>query len=501
MPHSAIIHLPSGPVPVYALRLMESLKENGINHVSISVSYEPAQLPPENFPRRWRTTSTEPSAWPPQSSSAGIPGVADIHVILGNHTSLNLNTDNAQLIHCSLTSGAAGSFFPEIIHALHKGDGFTEVNVVAQNTLTGKASSFKGCFKTIPHSYQQTLELAIGGTIGLLVQAVMSCTQDSFNEATGTTIELNPTGSNQLPSDSIKSCIKKVRLAGIRKRFQQAFTIDRWNIGIIDAPLDEVALSTNKKWAVSWLDESGGTVFRADPFGITAAEEPVILFEHMQNGRGRIHALKRGKTSPLLAKEDTHFSYPYTFIDEGITYLVPESSRERGLWIYPIDTLSLNLGEPIHLPLGIHAVDPSIIKYNNRWWLFCTDRAAKGADTRLHLFFAERPTGPWTPHNLNPVKTDIRSARPAGHLFIHEGILYRPSQDSSIAYGGRIIINRIDEIDTDRFSETPINIITPENLTGRYNRGTHTISALGNKTCIDGKRKVFHPFALHRFFT
>ena len=35
-------------------------------------------------------------------------------------------------------------------------------------------------------------------------------------------------------------------------------------------------------------------------------------------------------------------------------------------------------------------------------------------DDELHLFHADRLLGDWQPHPRNPVKSDVRSARPAG---------------------------------------------------------------------------------------
>ena len=41
----------------------------------------------------------------------------------------------------------------------------------------------------------------------------------------------------------------------------------------------------------------------------------------------------------------------------------------------------------------------------------------------LHLFFSETLRGNWSAHPLNPVKTDVRSSRPAGPVIVHDGEL------------------------------------------------------------------------------
>ena len=93
---------------------------------------------------------------------------------------------------------------------------------------------------------------------------------------------------------------------------------------------------------------------------------------------------------------------------------------------------------------------------------------------------------------MNPVKIDIRSARPAGTPFISGGRLYRPSQDCSVTYGGRVVINEVTEISQRVFAEKEVNVIAPP-LGTWFDKGLHTISAAGGSTLIDGKR-----FAINR---
>ena len=39
------------------------------------------------------------------------------------------------------------------------------------------------------------------------------------------------------------------------------------------------------------------------------------------------------------------------------------------------------------------------------------------AHDELHLYSAPGILGPWKPHPRNPVKSDVRSARPAGRVY------------------------------------------------------------------------------------
>jgi hypothetical protein len=96
--------------------------------------------------------------------------------------------------------------------------------------------------------------------------------------------------------------------------------------------------------------------------------------------------------------------------------------------------------------------------------------------------------GPWLPHALNPVKTDARSARPAGTPFVVAGRLYRPSQDNSRIYGGRVVVNEVEVLTPDDFAERRVGFVQPW-PGSPYPDGLHTLSAVGGRTLIDGNRR------------
>jgi hypothetical protein len=118
------------------------------------------------------------------------------------------------------------------------------------------------------------------------------------------------------------------------------------------------------------------------------------------------------------------------------------------------------------------------------WWLFCNIGGRDfSSNDELHVFHAETPFGPWTPHKLNPVKSDVRSARPAGRLFCKDGVLYRPSQDCSVRMGGAIVMNRITRLTPDDFEEEAVARIEPTWRKGML--GTHTLNTAGALTVLD----------------
>ena len=110
-------------------------------------------------------------------------------------------------------------------------------------------------------------------------------------------------------------------------------------------------------------------------------------------------------------------------------------------------------------------------------------------NTELHLFYSETYDGPWTAHPLNPVKSNIRSARPAGTPFVHEGKLYRPSQDCASHYGSAITVNEVLVMTETEFREAEAFRVEPL-ADSAYPYGLHTLSQVGDATLIDGARKT-----------
>ncbi len=344
----------------------------------------------------------------------------------------------------------------------------------------------KGSFKLLNYDYKKALELIYIGNIHLLVDGI----KRYFKNQIGNLIDNNSTPE---PIKPAKLHVLKRRLNQnkFKHRIQQLFYYDKWNIGIIDAPIEEVALQKDKIWEVKWLEESKESNFIADPFGCEIEGNQLLLFENYVNKKGIISSQKNSEDIKSLKELPVHLSYPYTLFHEGSWYCLPEQSASNKLEIFQIHPGTHYLENPVEILSNFKAVDPSLILQDEKWYLFCTDASDKGADVRLHIFIADSLTGPYRPHQKNPVKTDISTARCGGKIFTHEGIIYRPSQDSSRTYGGEIVIQRIDLLTEEDFSESEINRIQPAHLQRKYSKGCHTLSSLGKRTLVDGKRDIF----------
>ena len=192
-----------------------------------------------------------------------------------------------------------------------------------------------------------------------------------------------------------------------------------------------------------------------------------------------------------IVRNAFHMSYPFPFFDEvGNLCLTAETWQANRAMIWRrkhcgwlIDR-TLLAGRPV--------LDPTLWRAPDRWWLFCTFRD-DGPDSRLYAFHTPQLGMPWLAHSGNPVREDFSNARPAGPLFMVDGVLIRPAQDSSQTYGGALVLNAVRHLDPDRFEEEPIRHMRP--IAGPYPSGLHTFCPAGDVTLIDGKTWRRDPWA------
>jgi hypothetical protein len=285
-----------------------------------------------------------------------------------------------------------------------------------------------------------------------------------------------------------------IRAAGTG--FRSLFRHDQWNVGIIDLPIEQM-LTAGATPHVDWLPATPRAEFRADPFGTSYAGRETILYEHFSycDNIGYIVAMDAKLGAPgarvqIGPEQAVHLSYPFLFEVDGRLLCVPESSAAGEIALYEAERFPDRWKKAATLIAGRGFADATLFQHEGRWWMAASDVAEKGANSELYLWFAAAPAGPWQEHPGNPVKTDVRSARPAGAPFRVDGVLYRPAQDCSSSYGARVSINRILALTPDEFREEVVTTVNPDPR-GKYPAGLHTLSRLGARTLVDGKRSVF----------
>ncbi len=300
----------------------------------------------------------------------------------------------------------------------------------------------------------------------------------------------------------------RVRIAArtVRTLARSLFRHDHWNVGYVDRPIAWFLDPARPPPPVSWLPAPARDEFFADPFGTWREGRLTILFERFdyRTNLGSISAIEHPAEAAAVPVQigpqpPVHLSYPYLIeAGEGLM-CIPEAHQAGEIGLYGLERFPDRWVKVADLVRGMPIVDATLFRHGGLWWLAGSEATAKGTTCELHLWHAEEITGPWRAHAANPVKVDVRSARPAGTPFVKEGALYRPAQDCSRTYGGRVVINRVETLTPTEFHETPAALVEPD-PEGPYPAGLHTLSAAGSGTLIDSKRTIFSPAECRRVF-
>ncbi|HEY2401802.1 MAG TPA: hypothetical protein VGI23_15730 [Steroidobacteraceae bacterium] len=274
---------------------------------------------------------------------------------------------------------------------------------------------------------------------------------------------------------------------------------DHWNIGLVEQPIEDFVHPQRPRKPIKWLPTPAPGEFVADPFGWLRDEQLTVFCEHLDYGGdaiGTIATLQPNSRAPRVPVNigpapRVHLSYPQVFEHEGRLLCIPETQGAREVALYELQRFTDQWLKVATLRSDGMIVDATLFRHGELWWLAgASDPGGAHLGADLHLWYATDLLGPWAPHAANPVKTDVSSARPAGATFVSEGVLYRPAQDSSQTYGGRVVINRVVALTPETFREEPATFVAPD-AGGPYPDGLHTLSGVGGMTLVDGKRLAF----------
>ena len=229
----------------------------------------------------------------------------------------------------------------------------------------------------------------------------------------------------------------------------------------------------------------------ADPFPVKRNGKYYIFIEEQP------HSTKIGVISVIEIQESGNWNMPVTILDTGYhlshpfifewqdnLYMIPESVANQSVDLYRCVSFPYEWKFERTILNTIRAVDATLFETDGLIWMFL-NAAGKGKslNDQLHIYYSDNPLGEWKPHKRNPVKTDLKSTRPAGQLFTYNGELYRPGQDCSVRYGYAITINRITSLTPDEFTEEEVTKILP---TWRQDMvGTHTLNHNDGLTVMD----------------
>jgi hypothetical protein len=190
-----------------------------------------------------------------------------------------------------------------------------------------------------------------------------------------------------------------------------------------------------------------------------------------------------GKPQVVLERP-YHLSYPFIFEYRGEFYMIPETAENRAVEVYRC--LRFPNQWEFHKTLipDVQAANTTLIEYSMRWWMFASI-ASKGGSTQdeLHLFYTDDPlSDAWTPHPMNPIVSDVRSAQPAGRIFRGDSGLMRPSRDSSLRHGYAVNLNSITKLTIHDYEEELLERIEPPN---ENILAVHTYNRTDNLIVVD----------------
>lgn len=282
--------------------------------------------------------------------------------------------------------------------------------------------------------------------------------------------------------------------------YSELFRAEDWNIALKPA--------ANPEASARWFPKPSRHTFAADPFLVTINGYDYIWFEEYDSraGKGHIASVAVGAVASypaskkVILSEPWHLSFPSVVTHDGETFCIPEAFSSGQIRLYRFEESLHQLVFDTVLVDNFPGVDPVLWNDGSRWWLFCTSKEAPSI--HLYVFYSDDLRGPYHPHLLNPVKSDLRGSRPAGPLFYDQGKLIRPAQDCSIHYGRRVVLNHLLTLTPDAFLETPTGYAEPDG-SSPFGHGLHTVGHNPRFEVFDGKRFVFvssvfrAKFALH----
>ncbi len=393
------------------------------------------------------------------------------------------------------------SGIPACLWPIYDGDAVTGVVLRRSAGGVDKGIALRsGYFRTALHSLRQNVDEVHFGVVGWPANVCQDVRlgQTAYLEGPAAATPVAP---SRIPSNRqmMRFLVRQTRHA-LRRAARALVRHEEWCIGVADVPINRFLEARGEK-RVRWLNPPERGRFIADPFGAQIDGVTHILYEDFRyaTSKGVIGTVEAAASGPpriprVAIELPVHASYPYLVIDRGEIYCIPETNASREIGLHRAVDFPTRWEKIGTLVSGVAALDPTVFRHESRWWLTCTDREV-GENMPLFVWHARSLEGPWEPHALNPVKADIRSSRPAGTPFVHDGVLYRPAQDCSRMYGGGIVINRVLRLTPTEFTEEPAATVEPFS-DSPFPDGIHTLSSVGHITLIDSKRHRFVPSAI-----
>ncbi len=300
-------------------------------------------------------------------------------------------------------------------------------------------------------------------------------------------------GSDSSPSNFLSLwLIVRLSIRIVREMFFRVFYLDSWflmfylgsNESIPFKELKKIVPPKDRFWADPHITRINGTYYIFIEEFLREKNKGVISVMEMDE-------LGNWKPPVKVLEKEYHLSYPFIFEWNDKFYMVPESRANKTIDLYECDEFPYKWSFKQCLMENVSAVDTTLIYYSNKWWLFTamSENEAAAPNVELFLFYTDDLfRGEWKEYPRNPIISDVKSARPAGSLFMKEGKLFRPSQDCSKMYGFGFDLNEIEVLSETEYCERKTLSVRPN--WDKKILATHTFAKCGKLTVIDGFTRI-----------
>jgi hypothetical protein len=367
----------------------------------------------------------------------------------------------------------------------------TASGVIARTAPGEERLVYQSRSRTLPHSIEKNRDNLQRKSIDFAARALGQlhrCGAEWFEQLPRVPAARRPAQGGVPGSGELLGGLCRLGARIAHRAVQKATTVEQWFLGY--------RFGAAQPWSG---DLSGYTLmmpprdrYWADPFPLERAGRHYIFYEELMFATGKAH-INVVEVSPDGTRHEPikvldrpyHLSYPFLIEHEGELYMIPESGANRTVEIYRCARFPHDWRLEKVLLRGARFVDATIHRAHGRWWMF-VNAGADGTELHdeLHLYYADDLLGEWRPHAANPVKSDVRSARPAGRLYEQGGVLYRPAQICTPLYGSGISINQVARLSPYDYLEREVARVLPSHPASLL--GLHTVNRAGELAVIDG---------------
>ena len=266
------------------------------------------------------------------------------------------------------------------------------------------------------------------------------------------------------------------------------FVEEYWNIAYRNYTEDDSVVNAPAKTKFNIL-KATKRFWYADPF-LFEKDGKTYLFVEMFDNMTEIGVIGcseyiDGKfTEPeVVLQEDFHLSYPYVFEKDGKVFMMPETHAENCIQLYEAVVFPKKWKKLSVAVADVDAVDTVI---ENGFFIGSVVCPEKDMSIDLCVYDKDGKEMPYS-----PVYTHRLDKRGAGMCFTHKNARLRPAQScENGVYGEKIIFYKINQCDSDGYSEEKFSEITPGNIEvdGLENpNGIHTYARTDKIEIVDIK--------------